>query len=72
VTLQTKFRDLPADAYPFRIEATGQESGETLWTEDVLGPGVLQVPPLVKMHGEPVTIRVTFATGESHEEAFGP
>lgn len=66
----TVFRDLPADMYPFTLTATGVDSGKVHWQETVEGPGVLYVPPLAKMHGEAVTIRMECADGTSYEEEF--
>lgn len=65
----TIFRDLPADSFPFTVTATGAESGKVHWQVTVEGPGVLQVPPLAKMHREAINIRVSYPD-RTYDEDF--
>lgn len=58
----TAFRDLPADAYPFKIEFYDL-AGTVVHVIEVPGPGVTEIPGLAKDHG-PVGVRITLATGE--------
>lgn len=61
--MDSRFRDIPADAFPFTIRAFDKR-GELVWSETVEQPGAVYVPPLSKEHG-PVTIEVEFADGTS-------
>ena len=47
----TAFHDLPADAFPFTIEFFRADTKEVVHTIRVEGPGMVEVPPLSKMHG---------------------
>lgn len=57
----TAFRDLPADNYPFTVEAFDLE-GRVVWTERVEGPGSLYIPPLAQTYG-PVGVRIITPMG---------
>lgn len=62
----TAFRDLPADAYPFTVEYLNAK-GVVVRTEYVEGPGMMEVPPLHNLFG-PISVRITFANGDTHTE----
>lgn len=55
------FHDLPADSFPFTVEAL-DASGAVVWTTEVTGPGALYVPPLATFYG-PVSVRLRFPDG---------
>lgn len=55
----TRFRSLPADAFPFTVEFMA--GAVVLETVTVSGPGVLNVPK----HAMATHVRVTYATGET-------
>jgi hypothetical protein len=60
--------NLPASAYPIRIEALHPETEAVVWSRVVERPGsngtaALYIPPLRKQLGHPVVIRVTLASG---------
>lgn len=57
---------LPPELYPFTMRAFGERTGRELWSRVVEAPDGLyaaRVPPLARMHGEPVRIRIEFADG---------
>lgn len=64
---QSRFLEMPQVAFPFFIEAIGEESGRVLWTDTVEGPGVSTVPPLRAIHGERVWVRMTLPDGTVYE-----
>lgn len=64
--------DLPASYYPFTIQAYHPETQRIVWERyvEMPPPGqkmVLHIPPLRKLYGHPVGIRVLFANGEVKE-----
>lgn len=52
------FRDLPAEAFPFRVEFYREDSGEVVHRIDVTGPGAVEVPPLGRELGVRIGARV--------------
>lgn len=60
------FHDLPASAYPFRVEALN-EAGRVVWSVEVTAPGVVEIPALAKFFG-PISTRVTFADDQTWTE----
>lgn len=60
----SKFVDLPRDSFPFVAEFYRSDNGEVVHTVTVEGPGVMDVPPLGKIHGVEIKIRVHFPDGE--------
>jgi hypothetical protein len=61
---------LPAEKFPFTMIAVGRESGRELWETTVMAPPALtsiRIPPLARMHGEPVDVHILFADGTTEE-----
>lgn len=61
--LPVAFHDLPASEYPFTIEAINSVTGDIVWTRKVTGPESVYVPPLTRMVGAPVDIRLRSSDG---------
>lgn len=64
--LPVKFRDLPADAFPFTIELYDVDTREVYETIEVAGPGATRINPKpahVRLAGS----RIRFANGEVTE-----
>ncbi len=64
--------DLPRGKYPFRVEYLHPETREVVDAVTVEAPepgtwGALRIPPLAKMLGHPVAVRITFGDGEVQE-----
>jgi hypothetical protein len=65
-----KRHDLPAEYFPFTIEAINPATGQVVWFRRVDKPdGVLklEIPPLARQLGHPVSIRLVFADGSVEE-----
>lgn len=61
---------LSADKFPFTMVAVGRESGRQLWETTVDAPPALtslRIPPLARIHGEPVDVHISFADGTTEE-----
>ena len=57
--LPVKFRDLPADAFPFTMELLDAETREVRWSVRVDGPGATKVPGRNEINeGRPVIARI--------------
>lgn len=65
--MQSPFHDLPQEKFPFVVEAM-DERRRIVWRTTVHEPGAMHVPPLARTYG-PVSIRITYATGEVVEES---
>ena len=64
--------DLPPEKYPIRIEALHWITKAVVWskTVELPNPGAkvrTEIPPLRKMFGHPVAMRMTFGDGEVRE-----
>jgi len=62
----------PHDAYPLVIEALHPDTRAVVWTKTVAAPedvAAIYIPPLARMLGHPVTIRMTWANGDVREGA---
>jgi hypothetical protein len=64
---QAAFHDLPEAAFPVTMKAYGVNSGKKLWKVVVAEPGVVEIPPLARIHGEPVRVVVYYADGGSED-----
>ena len=56
----------PRDLYPLRVEALHPATGEVLWETKVEEPEGLEylwIPPLAKIFGHPVRIRIVWGDG---------
>jgi hypothetical protein len=63
--------DLPAPYFPFTVEAMTPDR-TIVWTATIEQPApgrrlMLEIPPLAKIHGAPITIRIRFADGDTQE-----
>jgi hypothetical protein len=63
---------LPPDFFPIEIEAFREDTKEVVWTTLVERPkedeaSQIHVPPLKKIHGVPIGIRISYANGIKHE-----
>lgn len=55
--------DLPAGKYPFTVMALDSLTREEVWRHVVSGPGALWIPPLARITGRPIAVRIQFADG---------
>jgi hypothetical protein len=55
--------NLAVSEFPITIEARSVETGGVVWSRVVHGPEALYVPPLAKMIGHPVRIRIRYPDG---------
>lgn len=62
--LPMAFRNLPADAFPFTMEAYDCDTLKVLYSYRVEGPGVMKIPPKPENVAR-VGIRMAFANGET-------
>ncbi len=70
--IPAKICDLPREKYPFKIEYLHPETREVVDSVTVEAPApgtrnALYIPPLAKMLGHPVAVRITFADGQVQE-----
>lgn len=56
------FADLPASAYPLEM-VWFVASGREVYRLTVEGPAAIEVPPLARMIGQPVGLRIEYADG---------
>lgn len=64
--------DLPLHAFPFTIELKDEDTGETLWSAQIAGPGSLEIPGFSPRHVSATIIHgthriTTFSDGSSEE-----
>jgi hypothetical protein len=62
--------DFPAEKFPVTIEALHPETRAVVWWDRIEKPEFLTtrvIPPLARMLGHRVTIRITFGDGEVQE-----
>ena len=65
MSLPTRFRDLPADAFPFKVELLDAVTREVCWEAEADGPGAMRIPSWDEVNdGRPVAARITLGTGE--------
>jgi len=60
----------PREQYPIVIEALHPDTRAVVWSKKVEAPDGLElvyIPPLARMLGHPVTIRMTFGDGSIKE-----
>lgn len=57
------YHELPADRFPFTMQAFSTRDGSMVWERLIKAPGPVWVPPLAKQIGCPVTIRITWPDG---------
>jgi hypothetical protein len=57
------FHDLPQEYFPFTTEFLLPD-GTVVHKITVDGVSVMEVPPLAKIHGQPISVRTTYANGE--------
>ena len=62
-----KFTDLPARAFPFKVELLDAETREVVWSATSDGPGVMRIPGLGETGPRPKAVRVTLADGTVQE-----
>jgi len=64
---------LPAEMYPFLIEALHPETRKVVWSMCVAAPAdpagfqAVTIPPLSKTYGHPVLMRITWPDGTVSE-----
>ena len=58
---------LPARLFPLKIEAFRCGDRALIWAERVREPKTVTVPPLARMHGCLVEVRITYADGSVSE-----
>lgn len=61
------FHDLPATAFPFKIEMFTRD-GRVVHEIEVTGPGAIEVPGLAAFYG-PTGARIRYADGRVEEHA---
>jgi hypothetical protein len=61
--IPAKFTDLPARAFPFKVELLDAETREVVWSATAAGPGALWIPGQDELGSRPKVARVTFADG---------
>lgn len=67
-TLPIAAHDLPASSYPVRFVAFVRD-GREIWEETISDPpGIISVPPLARIVGEPVAMRVEYGDGTIEHE----
>jgi hypothetical protein len=59
----TKFTDLPASAFPFKVELLDAETREVVWSATSDGPGVMRIPGPDELGPRLKAARVTLADG---------
>jgi hypothetical protein len=65
MSLPARFRDLPADAFPFTMELLDAETREVCWSATADGPGAVRVPSRDEVNGgRPTAARVTLGNGK--------
>ena len=66
--MNAKRIDFPADHYPIKFSAYRVDNDRCVWRAKVDRSGTLHVPPLKKLHGVRVWVKVEFANGVILEE----
>lgn len=54
----TVFHDLPAEDFPFTVEFLRVDTEEVVHRIRVTGPGAVEIPPLAKIHGVEMKVRI--------------
>lgn len=63
--------DFPASKFPITIEALHPESREVVWSKVLEQPAdaaLVHIPPLARMFGHAIEIRIRYGDGEVQEE----
>lgn len=58
----TAFIDIPVTEFPFTVEGYDSDTGDTVWTQEVSGPGSMKIPGKPEDVRE-IQVRVTFPDG---------
>lgn len=62
---ETLFGNLTPDQFPFGIELINCETGETLWSQIVSGPGMVTIPSKTELGTEDgIDVRLTYPGGK--------
>lgn len=61
--INTAFYDLPLEAFPFKIQAFRDDTGEEVWNMTVTEPCSIEIPALKEHFGVSCSIRMEFANG---------
>ncbi len=67
--------DFPASDFPITVEALHPETRRVVWRRVIPAPEdteLLTIPPLRKILGHPVIIRIRFGDGRTEESAPPP
>jgi hypothetical protein len=68
--MTTRRFDFPPDHYPITIEALHPDTSDVVWSMTLEKPedtALVRIPPLRKILGHPVMIRIRYATGRIQE-----
>ena len=59
--------NFPRECFPIRLEAFDLDTQNVVWSADVERPGAVEIPPLARELGHPVSIRARMADGDCFE-----
>jgi hypothetical protein len=57
------FHSLPAECFPFTIEAISDKTGAVVWSEIIDRASMVYIPPLKAQFDSPITIRILWPDG---------
>jgi len=59
--------NFPRECFPIRLEAFDLDTKNVVWSARVEQPGAVEMPPLARQLGHPISIRASFADGDTVE-----